>query len=239
MSEEYEQDSGAQAYTQPDHNEISQPRQAGQSDYDEALRDIGYGPSGRDMNDSGSQQGYSQQQDYGQSPGYNQQQGCYQESPGYNQQQGCYQESPGYNQQQGCYQEAPGYNQQQGYNQQPTGFGQPPYNRPPVKQKKDDIGFGIASMVLGILSILLFMTCVNYIMAIVAIIFAIVQLCTRKKKGMAITGIITAVVGILLSSLLWIGVFVFIQDGGANSGYDDYYYYYNTDDYSTWHNEEL
>ena len=77
-------------------------------------------------------------------------------------------------------------------------FGQQtyPYQEPyqPVSQ-----GFGIASMVLGIVSLVLFCSCVNILLAIAAIIFGIIQLATPgSKKGMAIAGLITSALSILL-----------------------------------------
>lgn len=71
-----------------------------------------------------------------------------------------------------------------------------PYQEPyqPVSQ-----GFGIASMILGIVSLVLFCSCVNILLAIAAIIFGIIQLATPgSKKGMAIAGLITSILSILL-----------------------------------------
>lgn len=71
-------------------------------------------------------------------------------------------------------------------------MGQEPYQ--PVSQ-----GFGVASLVMGVLSLVLFCSCVNIILAIIAIVFGVVQL-TRagSKKGMAIAGIVTSALSILL-----------------------------------------
>lgn len=71
-----------------------------------------------------------------------------------------------------------------------------PYQEPyqPVSQ-----GFGIASMILGIISLALFCSCVNILLAIAAIIFGIIQLATPgSKKGMAVAGLITSGLSILL-----------------------------------------
>ena len=60
-------------------------------------------------------------------------------------------------------------------------------------------GFGIASLVLGILSLVLYCTCFNLLLAILAIIFGILQLVqTGSPKGMAIAGIVTSCLSILL-----------------------------------------
>ena len=77
-----------------------------------------------------------------------------------------------------------GYNNTNGYNNQQYNNGnayqQPVYGQATQKQKGDSIGFGIASLILGIASIFLFACCVNYILAILAIIFGIVQIVTNK-----------------------------------------------------------
>lgn len=70
-------------------------------------------------------------------------------------------------------------------------------------------GFGIASMVLGILSIVLSCTCINIPMAIIAIIFAVVHFGRNSSnRGFGIAGIVTAVVSLVLTVLLWILVAV-------------------------------
>lgn len=70
-------------------------------------------------------------------------------------------------------------------------------------------GFGIASMVLGILSIVLSCTCINIPMAILAIIFAVVHFGRNgSNRGFGIAGIVTAVLSLVLTVLLWILVAV-------------------------------
>ena len=94
------------------------------------------------------------------------------------------------------------------------------------KQKGTSTGLGIASMVLGIISILLFATCLNYILGIVAIVLGIIQLVKNEKKGMAIAGIITAVVSFLLTIFLWVGIMDYVGSTDMDSIYNDYYRYY-------------
>lgn len=67
--------------------------------------------------------------------------------------------------------------------------------------KKTGLGFGIASLVLGIISLLCFCTLVNVVPAILAIIFGIIQIASYEKKGMAIGGIATAVVSLVLLAI--------------------------------------
>ena len=93
----------------------------------------------------------------------------------------------------------PNYNQNPNYNQQP--YGQP---YPGMATKSDSTGFGIASLVLGIVSLFTFFCCINDILAIVAIVLGIVQIVKSTKKGLAIGGIVTAVISIIGSIIFWI-----------------------------------
>lgn len=118
-----------------------------------------------------------------------------------------------YNQPNGQYGYITG-NPQYGYNtwqQQPT--------------KGEGTGLGIASMILGIISVLLFCTCVNWITGIVAIILGIVQLVKNKDKTFAVVGIVTAAVSLLLSIWLWGSALASASDDDLNYNdlYNDYY----------------
>ena len=79
---------------------------------------------------------------------------------------------------------------------QPNAYQQAYYGQ--TQAKGTGTGFGIASLVLGILSVFTFACCINYILAVLAIIFGIVQMVKNEKKGLAIGGIITAVISIVL-----------------------------------------
>lgn len=100
----------------------------------------------------------------------------------------------------------------------------------PPNQKKDGIAFGVASLVLGIISLLLFCTCLNWMLAVLAIIFGIIQLTLYRKKGLAVGGIVTAGLSLVFSILFY---FFFIGIGLAEGGYGDFYYdsYYYDDGY--------
>lgn len=103
-------------------------------------------------------------------------------------------------------------------------------------QKGDGIAFGVTSMVLGIVSLLLFCTCINFVTAIAAIIFGIVQIAGNKEKSFAIAGIVTAAISIVLGLFLWGMVATGMAEMGVNSYeefYDSYYgdYYDYDDDY--------
>ena len=69
--------------------------------------------------------------------------------------------------------------------------------------KKLGVGFGVASLVLGIISLLCFCSGVNVILAILAIVFGVIQIVTCEKKGMAIGGIATAVISVVLLVITW------------------------------------
>lgn len=104
------------------------------------------------------------------------------------------------------------------YQQSNTNQSQNLYYGQASQDKGESIGFGIASLVLGILSIFTFMCCINYILAILAIIFGIVQLVKSKKKGMAIAGIITAAISVIIATVFWVAV----ASEGADSTLKEY-----------------
>ena len=102
---------------------------------------------------------------------------------------------------QGIYQEG-GMQRQGEYRESADAAGgvyeQSPYQQPyPYTEPAPSQGFGVASLVLGIVSLVLFCTCVNVLLAVIAIVFGIVQLAKpQAKKGMAIAGIITSAVSL-------------------------------------------
>ena len=118
-----------------------------------------------------------------------------------------------------------GYGMPQGAGQQ--GWTQTPYQTYSYvqqSQRKDEgMGFGIASMILGIVSVLLFCTCLNWITGILAIIFGIVQLVKYRQKGFAITGIITAAISLLLSIVMYASLSFGMTDMDYDDLYDSYY----------------
>ncbi|MDE7435262.1 MAG: hypothetical protein K2N01_05520 [Lachnospiraceae bacterium] len=157
----------------------------------------------------------SQGNGYGQSQynGWQQPQGNgYQAQPGYPQ-QNVYQ--AGNPQMQGGYQNGANYNRGQ-------------YEKDP----KESIGFGVASLVLGIISVLLFCAMCNVVLAILAIIFGIVQLVRSNHKGMAVGGIVAGALAIVASIVFW--VLMGSRMAGMSDLYrysNDYYYEYFLDNY--------
>lgn len=104
--------------------------------------------------------------------------------------------------------------------------GSPQYSYGTNMRKEPDPGngFGIASLILGVVSFLLFCTCMNWITGILAIIFGIIQIAKGGQKGLAIGGIVTSAVSMLLCLILYFFVGV--------ASYKDYYYdYYNYNSY--------
>lgn len=177
---------------------------------------------------------------YNQLPGYDRnpytQQGYAQSTQNPQAQQGYAQNSymqQGYTQntqnaymQQGYSQNAQNPYMQQGY----TANVQNPYIQQPQKRPKGNgTGFGVASLVLGIVSVFLFGCCVNYITAILAIVFAVVQMVKNRQKGMAIAGIVTACVSIILGTLMWVGVSKNLGDTNVDDLYDEFYEYYENE----------
>ena len=69
--------------------------------------------------------------------------------------------------------------------------------------KKMNVGLGIASLVIGIISLMCFCTGLNVILAILAIVFGIVQLATCESNGLAIGGIVMAAISIVLTAITY------------------------------------
>ena len=123
---------------------------------------------------------------------------------------------------------------------------EPEVKRETNEPEKDRKGFAIASMVLGIIALVLF--CIVYISipcAILALIFGILSV-KSSKRGMAIAGITTGAIGFILTVLLYVFVFVVVGVGtytGLDSLQDaleeyennNYEYHYNLYDDSKWY----
>lgn len=74
-----------------------------------------------------------------------------------------------------------------------------------TQNEKEGSGFGIAALVLGIVSLVFFCSCFTYVTAPLAIIFGIVQLVRNKKvgRGMAIAGLITGIISLAACIMFW------------------------------------
>ncbi len=80
-------------------------------------------------------------------------------------------------------------------------------------------GFGIASMICGIISLLACcLWCISVPLAVISIVLGILQICKGTGKGMAIAGIVCSAIGLFLT-LLFLVWFVMIQ---SYDGYNDF-----------------
>ena len=112
-------------------------------------------------------------------------------------------------------QQPTGYGTQPGYGQQP-GSGAPPYGTPAQGPKKN--GFGIAALVLGVLSLVTWFFFIGGLFGLVAIILGFLGRGRAKRGeadngGMALAGIITGVIGLLLTGLVVAGIAALFGSG--------------------------
>lgn len=110
------------------------------------------------------------------------------------------------------------YNYENHYNREPEGAG---------KSSSTGNGFAIASLVLGIVAVVGFCSCINIPIAILGIIFGIIHLVQHGKNGMAIAGIITSGVSILLFVIFMMLYSLAIFSSSTQSMFNDYYDYYD------------
>ena len=95
-------------------------------------------------------------------------------------------------------------------------------------------GFGIASMVLGILALVFFCGCINIPLAIISIIFAIIHINRKTGSiGFAIAGIVTSVISVILTVIM-IAAFLLYGFGTTSWMYSEtmpFEYFMDGDDY--------
>lgn len=150
---------------------------------------------------------YTQQNNYVNNQQYNQQYGQqYNQSYGQDNQQYYGQQ---YNQQYAQY-------GQQGYSQQYPAY---------VESQDDSNGMGVASLVMGIISLV---CCGSFIFSILGIVFGIISYSRKKTdNGIAIAGIIMSAVSIIIGIVV---ICVFFATGAyvdfLNELYSDTYFYY-------------
>lgn len=112
-----------------------------------------------------------------------------------------------------------GHGQQPGYGQQPGSYGQPPYGTAPsghTGPKKN--GLGVAALVLGILSLLSWFFLIGGLFGLVAIILGVLGRGRVKRGeadngGIALAGILTGALGLLLTILVIAGVAALFGSG--------------------------
>lgn len=73
-------------------------------------------------------------------------------------------------------------------------------------EKNDSYGLGVASILLGILSIVTFCSCCNVIFSILAILFGCIQIFTKSNKdgsAFAWIGIATSIASVIMTIVFW------------------------------------
>lgn len=79
----------------------------------------------------------------------------------------------------------------------------------PVKAKK---GFATACLVFGIFALLTTLFLINYVFGILSLLFGIIYLAKKadiKPKGKAITGIVLAVISLIISTSIWVSAYMY------------------------------
>ncbi len=125
--------------------------------------------------------------------------------------------------------------QQFSYNQQnDTSYGYY-YNQPP---KAEPNGYAIASLILGIVSLILCCcSCISIVTSILAIVFAVLSRQGQPMRGNAMGGMICGIVG-LAATLLCTGFFLLIIAETNAEDMDDFFNGYMGDEYYYDYNEE-
>ena len=102
-------------------------------------------------------------------------------------------------------------------------------------------GFGIASMVLGILALVFFCGCINIPLAIISIIFAIIHINRKTGSiGFAIAGIVTSTISVILTVIM-IVAFMYYGVGTTSWMYSEtmpFEYFMDDDDYFDYDGED-
>lgn len=108
---------------------------------------------------------------------------------------------------------------------------QPFQSAPMPEQPQAGVGFGVASLVLGILALVTFCTgCINIPLAVLSIIFGIVQLVKRTGKGLAIGGLITSVLSMIAFVVFFAIIGMSIPKFSDLDDYSSFIDEYNQDD---------
>ena len=124
-------------------------------------------------------------------------------------------------QQPGGYGQQPGGYGQPGQHPPPPGYGQQPFGQPGHAGPQKN-GMGIASLVLGILSLVSWFFFIGGLFGLIAIILGVIALGRVKRgeannKGVAIAGIVTGAIGLLLTVLVVVGVAALFNSGDFGS----------------------
>jgi len=85
-------------------------------------------------------------------------------------------------------------------------------------------GLATGALVLGILALITTLFFINYLLGLIGFILAIVYLIKKgekRAKGRAIAGLICALLSIILSTALWIGVYTYLTTSSVSTLMDD------------------
>lgn len=86
-------------------------------------------------------------------------------------------------------------------------------------------GFATAALVLGILAMVTTLFFLNYIFGLLALIFGIIYLVKKadvKPKGKAITGVVLASLSLIISTTLWVSIFVYFTKSSITDIIEDF-----------------
>ena len=100
----------------------------------------------------------------------------------------------------------------QGYPPQQQGYAPPPPGYAPVPPKPPGYGMGIASMVLGILALLIcYVPWVNIASLVLSIVGLVLAIMAKKRNaevgappGMATAGLVTSIIALIVSAILFV-----------------------------------
>lgn len=104
-----------------------------------------------------------------------------------------------------------------------------------TEQKRGtETAFGMVSLVMGMVSLLMFCSCINWVTGIIAIVFGSIQVVKNEEKGFAVAGMVMAVLSMLLSVILFTCILMGIEDTGRS--YEEFYrdYLYDYDAYDSY-----
>ncbi|MEW4308051.1 DUF4190 domain-containing protein [Rossellomorea marisflavi] len=76
-----------------------------------------------------------------------------------------------------------------------------------IIEKPEGNGLAVSALVLGIIGLVLFLIpFLPYPLAIMAIVFGVIGRKKQVKKGLALTGIITGIITLVLKVWFWVGL---------------------------------
>lgn len=125
------------------------------------------------------------------------------------------------------------------------------YYAPPYQQEYynentgNGSGWGVASLVLGILAIVSVccICCGNIIIGILGLIFGIISIAKKSGKEMGVAGLILSIISIILGVVLFLFL-IFVgevdtENGGVYNNYGNYYEDEYTKDYYEDYNDQI